>query len=481
MARLDVHVRRDDSGKSRAVAARSERGRFMDRSFKSARIAFAVPLAVGCASVGQGTQYTTMRERVARVEHAAPAPEEAVEDPFASAATLTRSTLVAAVLERNPGLEAARAAWKAELARYPQETALPDPMFSYSTRPRSFDSRQVEPANDFDLSQEIPFPGKLGLRGARALAEADAAGGEFESERLRLAVLASSLYDRYWVAERAIETNAHHLALVEETHGVALSRYAAGTGFQQDVLAAETERATMLREEIGLETERRILAERINALLHRPAQLELPPLPEDLGSVAPPELDEQTLFATALAKRPELRAAAAEVRSREAEVSLARRDFLPDFTVRAGYETTWQEDPLKPVVGLELNVPLQLGRRFAALEEADARLVRERSRLRQLEDRVRLQVVSAVARIRESQRVLELSQTRLLPAARQRLTGARAAFSSGQATFLELADAERGLRSAEQAYFEARAELSIRNTELARAIGVVEGIEEGQQ
>jgi outer membrane protein, heavy metal efflux system len=444
----------------------------------------ALPLAAAaCATTGQGQQYATMQERVTRAERAAQAPtqQEAADDPFATTTTLTRSALVAAVLERNPGVEAARAAWRAEVARYPQETALPDPMFSYTTRPRSYDSREVEAANDFGLSQEIPFPGKLGLRGARALADADAAAGEFEGERLRLAVLASSLYDRYWVAERAIETAAHHLALFEETQGVALSRYAAGTGFQQDVLAAETERAAMLREQIGFETERSILAERINALLHRPAQLALPPMPPDLDVIAPPTLDEQALIATALTKRPELRAKAAEVRARETDVSIARREFLPDFTVRAGYETTWQEDPLKPMVGLELNVPIQLGRRFAALEEADARLVRERSRLRQLEDRVRLQVVTAVARIRESQRVLELSENRLLPAARERLGGARGAFAGGQASFLELVEADRALRSAEQAAFDARADLSVRNAQLGRAIGMVEGVEEGEQ
>jgi outer membrane protein TolC len=440
-----------------------------------AYVAIALPWLFGACAGANGAQYGAMRERMARAE-SAPTREQ-VEDPFAATPTLSRAELVAAVLARNPGVEAARAAWNAELARYPQETALPDPMLSWSTRPASFDSKQVDPANDFDVAQSIPFPGKLGVRGARALAEADAALGEFGSERLRIAALASTLYDQYWVAERALETNAHHLALLEDVHRVALSRYAAGTGMQQDALAADTERAAMLREGIELDARRSILAARINALLHRAPTLDLPTVPAALDPVPVPEADDQALVSMALAQRPEIQAGAAGVRSREADVSLARREFLPDFTVRAGYETTWQEDPLKPVVGLEMNVPLQLGRRFAALEEADARLERERSRQRQIEDRVRLQVVTAIARVREAERLLEVNRTALLPATRDRVAGARAGFASGQAAFLEVMDAERALRSAEQSDFEAQAELSIRRTALGRAIGAIDGVE----
>ena len=121
----------------------------------------------------------------------------------------------------------------------------------------------------------------------------------------------------------------------------------------------------------------------------------------------------------------------------------------------------------------ELNVPLQLGRRYAALEEADAKLSREQSRARALEDRVRFEVTSAVERLRESQHLLEISRERRLPPARDRVVGARAAFASGRITFLEFVDAERSLLAAEQAEFEVRADVSVRRAALARALGEV--------
>src|SRR4030095_692767 len=137
----------------------------------AAVIAFAVCAA--CAGPAQREHYQAQRE-LARAQDAAPVAREG--DPLAGAPTLSRAALVASVLERNPGLEAARATWQAALARYPQEVSLPDPGFGYGVRPRSFSSDEVNPAQDFELSQAFPFPGKRGLRGEAALASADAAG-----------------------------------------------------------------------------------------------------------------------------------------------------------------------------------------------------------------------------------------------------------------------------------------------------------------
>jgi outer membrane protein TolC len=438
----------------------------------------AVAACVGCASAPQVERYYAQRADLERDQTSAA--DAAESDPLAGATLLSRRDLVSRVLARNPGIEAARAAWQAALARYPQEVSLPDPSFGYGVRPRSFSSSEVDPAQDFELSQPLPFPGKLGLRGEMALAFADAAGQGVAAERVRLAALTSMLFDQYWLADRALETNGQHLASLEDWHAAALARFAAGTGSQLDVLAAEVELAMLLHTGIELAADRRITVERINTLLHRAPALPLPPPPHALDSVPVHDLDVDALFEQALARRPELRARAAETRAREAAVALAERDFLPDFTLRGAYEGSWQETPLRPFVGIVLNLPIQLGRRYAALDEANALLARGRSRSRGLEDRVRFEVTPAVERLREAQHLLELSRDRLLPAALGRVGSARAAFETGQVGFLELVEAERALRAAEFGEHEAEASLSRRHAELARALGETVAIEEEQ-
>ncbi len=436
-----------------------------------ARAAALAPLALAACVQSGSHEYAVQREELGRLAPSQVA--RADEDPFAGAAVLSRSALVQTVLERNPGIEAARSAWQAALARYPQARALDDPMLAFSTRPRSYGSSEVAAANDVMLAQSLPFPGKRTFRGASALASADSARSELEAERVKLAALASRLFDETWLAERALETNARHRELLAEAQRVALARYVAGRGQQPDVLGADAELGMLEQRERELSADRRILGERINQLLHRSPALRLPPLASELHPPELPVLDEAALVARALASHPELAALRAMVRASESEVALARREFLPDFTLRAGYETSWQEDPLKPVVGVEVNVPLQLARRRAALEEAQARLAREEHRVRGAEDRIRFEVASAAERLREAQQLLEISQRRRIPPARDRVVSARAAFAAGRGSFLEFVDAERALLAAELEELAVHASLASRRAALSRAVGEI--------
>ena len=329
------------------------------------------------------------------------------------------------------------------------------------------------------ISQALPFPGKRGLRGEVALAEAEAASHEYEEERLRLAAAASLLFDEYYLAARAAELNARHRELVEELSSAALARYEAGSAMQQDALLAEAELAELLHGDVLLETSQRRAAERINALLHRPPELPLPPPPASLEVPAESELDVAALTERALAQRPELRALRARVAAREQALALARREYFPDFTLSGGYDRFWQEKQLQPVLGLALNVPLALGRRRGALEQAQAELARARAETQRAEDAVRLAVASGVDRLREAHHLIELARERMLPVARDRIAASRAAFESGQGSFLELIDAERRLRSTELQYEQAVVTLWRRHAELDRASADLDALATG--
>jgi outer membrane protein TolC len=136
-----------------------------------------------------------------------------------------------------------------------------------------------------------------------------------------------------------------------------------------------------------------------------------------------------------------------------------------------------QEDDLRPFVGVQLSVPLQLGRRKAAVDEANARLERARSQRLAIEDDVRLSVHSGVERLDESHHIVHLYRDRLLPAARDQVSAARSGFESGRNSFLALIDAERNLLNVELGYEEALANLWRRRAELDRALGRTPGLD----
>jgi cobalt-zinc-cadmium efflux system outer membrane protein len=443
-----------------------------------AAIAGLVAALAGCAGPALDARHREQGRRFAAAEPtpAAPVAQGVAEPALTALARLEREPLVAEVLKRNPSLEAMRQAWKAALERYPQDTSLDDPRLGYAAAPRSFGSSRVSGGQRVDLAQRLPFPGKLALRGESALALADAAHGEFEGERLRLAEAASLLFDDYYLAVRAIEINAAHTALLEELREVATARYAAGETSQQDPLEAEVELAHALHDAHVLETERRLAVARIDALLHRSPEAGLPPPPDTLAPPLPLELDGEALTQRALRERPDLRAAEARVRAQESALALARREFLPDVTLVGGYDAFWQEKELRPAVGLQLDLPIRLARRHGALDEAQARLAQAQGERAALEDAVRLEVKTGVDRLEEASHVLRLLQDRTLPASRDRVDAARAGFETGRNDFDALIEAQRTLRDAELDRERALAELSRRHAELQRATGALAGL-----
>jgi outer membrane protein TolC len=171
-------------------------------------------LLAGCVSPGLAARERSLEQRLEASEPGAPlAPDD---DPFRGLATLERAALIREALRRNPGIAAARSAWRAALARFPQETALEDPALDTAIGPRSFGSDEVDPGFRVGLSQALPFPGKRALRGEVALAEAEASAQEYEEARLQLAGAACLLFDQYYLVARSLERNASHLAFVDE-------------------------------------------------------------------------------------------------------------------------------------------------------------------------------------------------------------------------------------------------------------------------
>lgn len=422
-------------------------------------------------------RHRTLVEDLRRSDPAAHRSSSAEASPFAGRARLDRRTLVSAVLERNPNLEVARQAWRAAIARFPQATSLDDPMLGIGVAPLSFGSSRVDPGARFDLSQRVPFPGKRRLRGNAALAEAEAAGLDLETLRLELAALACQLFDDHVLVARALEINALHTSLLGESQRTALARYAAGEDSKQSVLQAELAATRALYERVELESRAVLVAQQINTLLHRPADRPLPAPPDEIVLPEDPADPIAELVARALAERPELGAASARSRAAEARVDLAAREFLPDFTLVGAYDSVWQETALQPFVGLQLNVPLAVGRRRAALEESRAELASNEHRRVALEDDVRLGVESAAQRLAQARRAEELVRDRLLPAAGEQVASARTAYAAGRSSFPALIDALRELHEIELAEQQARAEIARRRAELDRALGRIPGLD----
>jgi outer membrane protein TolC len=391
---------------------------------------------------------------------------------------LSAEALIEQVLSCNPTLAQMVAAWQAASARYPQVTSLEDPMFAATVGPGTMspDDAGVEFAYRVEISQKLPFPGKLRLRGENALAEASAAGRDVDDMRLQLIESAqTALYD-YYLVERALEVNEESLRLLREFRQNARTRYETGLVPEQDVLQADVEIGKEQDRRLELEQMRQVAVARINTLMHLAPDSPLPPPPKQIN-VKEELPDAQSLRATALARRPDLQAIANRIAAEEASLALAYKEFYPDFEPFFMYDrfmgNVTDNRDLATMLGVKLNLPIYRGRRYAAVAEAQARISQRRAELARLSDQVNYQVQEAYARVQRSEKSVRLYRDTILKAAEANVKAAQAAYVSGKApfTFLSLIEAERNLVNLRDGYYGALADYFRRRAALERAVG----------
>jgi cobalt-zinc-cadmium efflux system outer membrane protein len=385
-------------------------------------------------------------------------------------ALLSVEDYVEQVLARNPSLQAMHAAWQAASARYPQVKSLDDPMFGISVAPASAGSREVEFGYRLEVSQRIPFPGKLKLRGQGAIAEADAAGNEVEDMRLQLIESAKGAYYDYYLIGRALAVNEKSLRLLKNFKANAESRYKTGLVPQQDLLQADVELARQQERQLELEQRLRVAVARLNTLMNAAPDSNLPPPPRQLGSLEQLP-DVQTLRTTAIGRRPDLQAAANRLQAEEIAFRLARREFFPDAEVMAAYDAFWQEKDLRAMVGVRINLPVRLEKRHAALGEAQAKIAQRSAQLARLTDQVNFEVHEAYEQARRGEKTLLLYTKSILPAAEANVQAAESAYVTGKIPFLSLIESQRSLVGLRDRYYETLADYLRRRATLERVTG----------
>ncbi len=219
---------------------------------------------------------------------------------------------------------------------------------------------------------------------------------------------------------------------------------------------------------------------RINTLLHLPPNA---PLPSPPAKISPDDAlpDVAALRAAALARRPDLQAQADRIAAEEAMLALAHKEFYPDFEPFVMYDRFMGNNQtnadLATMVGVRVNLPVYRSRRYAAVDEATARMAQHRAELARQIDQVNFEVQQAYEMVAESARVVRLYNETILKAARENVGAAQPAYRTGLLGVLNLIQAQRDLISLEERYHQAVTDYLSRHATLERAVGASAGAE----
>jgi cobalt-zinc-cadmium efflux system outer membrane protein len=386
---------------------------------------------------------------------------------------LTLAAAMAYARQHNAQIRGAAARWHAAQARPAQLGALPDPMVDLAYHDEGFDRLRLGDT-DFAFvrvgaSQEIPFPGKLGLRRDIATRAAEQIGEE--SRRLELDVVSQvkMAYADYAHLDELLDILHRNQALLEKFARTAEVKYAVGQGIQQDVMQAQLQLSLLTDRETTLTQRRESQTAALNALLNRPASAPLGGAEHPVERTLTRSLED--LSAAAEAHAPELKSVASRVAGGESTVALARREYLPDFVVRADY---MHKAALLPEweVGVGIKVPLYFAtKQRAGVEEAAAALMEARAARETAAVGIQSRVRDLYARAQASERLISLYHTTVIPQAQLALDSATAAYEVGKVDFLTLLNSFTAMLEYEMRYHEELANFQKAVAELEAVVG----------
>jgi outer membrane protein TolC len=397
-----------------------------------------------------------------------------LQPPAPAPAELSLPEFVAEVQARNPSLQAMFAAAQAAAEKYPQAIALEDPMFNANLAPASLSSSTVSGAYTLELSQRFPWFGKRAARGRSAQGDACSAFADAQETRLRLIETAEQAFFDYYLVARQEDLIRWNTDVVKQFRETAQAKYRNNQATEQDMLQADVELAELERRQLELERMNSVAVARINTLLRQPPDMQLAPPPSQLasGGSFPGATELQQIAAE---QRPELSSLAGQIAARQADLTLAQKQYYPDSEVYGHYDTYWQpastQGDLRGEVGVRLNLPIYCGRLSAAVREAEDRVNQKRFEYEQKLLDIQYEVQQAYAELHESQQALTLFTDKLIPIAERNVAAARSNYDVGKSSFLDLATAQRQLIDVREKHQLALAEYHERIAAIERAIG----------
>ncbi len=386
---------------------------------------------------------------------------------------LVLSELIQEVLARNPELAAARKQWEAATNRITQARSLDDPILSVQlwNVPQPFKATQAD-NTIFGLSQNLPFPGKLALKGDVASRSAEMTEQSVRAKERELVARLKQAYYDLFLAQKAVQIHHEQVELLRQFVEIATAKFRTGKGSQADVLKAQVELSLLFQHLPVLEQRRKTAAAMLNTLLDRDTSspLGLAQEPSQLPIDQP--LDD--LHSFALNDRPELKAAELDVQRSEQSRALAQRQYYPDFNVAFQRFQNYQaNDGFGAYVAMSIPFAFWTKPKYdAGVQEAEAAVAAAQAQQHTLENLTRFQIDDLMAKLRATDQVATLYRTTILPQAEQSLESARAGYRAGKAGFLDLIDTQRAWRGFQLEYYKALVDRQYRLAELEQVVGI---------
>jgi len=281
-----------------------------------------------------------------------------------------------------------------------------------------------------------------------AQSDAERLEQEYNATRLRLlAALKQVYYDLHFV-HKSIDIVERNKTLLMQFEKTAKARYSVGQAAQQDVFRAQVEISRVLDRMAVLDQQKESLHAAINRLLNRPPAGSLG-IPEEVyPTILTIPLQELSRRAEELS--PQLLATAKGIDRSERSVSLAKRQYYPDFDVTAlGIRNDKINDNgYQVMVGIKIPLFYE-SKQKQGVREALAGLEGAREDFIATRQDLLFQVKDSFVQAQRAERLITILRDAIIPQATLALRAAQSSYAVGKVDFLTLLNSLLTLQESE--------------------------------
>lgn len=394
--------------------------------------------------------------------------------PDMSGPVLTLEDAERIALAENPEITAAARRVTVAEAHTPVAGALDDPSAMYRAWgvPLSQPWNYNEAQNMFSLSQTFSSARKRALRTSVAQSDVDVAKAELAQVQLDVRVRVRKAFDDLLLADRETKIHDEHVGIARQAIEAARIKYSVGKVSQQDILKAQVALTSLAEHMIRFDRDAGVARARLNTLLGRNPQAPLTVRGNFSVVSSLPAIE--TLEKLALDSRPDLAGArSAADRSRKQE-ALAKKAYLPDFTLSGGYMLMQPSANMRNNYMIEgsMNLPwLNRRKHDAEIAEATAAAEQQDTETEALRNTAFGQIAEALIEARAAQKFVHLYQDQLRPQAEGTLQASVVAYENDKTDFLDLLDSQMTVIDVDLAWAQAVANFDARLADLELAAG----------
>jgi outer membrane protein TolC len=371
-------------------------------------------------------------------------PSLAQETPAHHAQTATPLADLLNEAERNnPEIQAARDGMEAAKQVPAQVSTLPDPQFQVQQvnvgSPRPFAGYTT---SDFayvglGVSQDIPYPGKLRLRGEVAKRNADIANYRSDSVRRGVFAEVKAAYFQLGYHQQMLILLENEGQFLKQIEQAAEARYRSGMGNQQDVLQAQVQETKLLRDISMHHLEAGKNETRLKQLLNRPQSS--PDIETSTLTETPLDTSFDQFLSALQAQNPDLTATQNIIERQKLQVDIAHKDFYPDFNIQYMFERT---DPAHfnsyNQFTFGIKIPLYYEKQRSELAQAEAELSRSRNEHEAQFQQLAAELHQQYLIVEQTAEVLKIYREGLIPQTRAAVQAGLAAYQNNRQDFKDL-------------------------------------------